>query len=144
MSLCDANAGDGRDTCLPCADVDVIITLMSDNLLYFGGNLDLLRRHVNDDPGASGMAKREVTREMRLEIKVFEDKWLWDRAAVATSRGSAEAGGRVAQAMQAFRTFLGENPGAPGFANLANMASRLVELRRVLGPTGSNGGGNES
>ncbi len=48
-----------------------------------------------------------------------------------------QAGGRVAQAMIAFRTFLGENPGAPGLAYLANMAPRLVELRRVLKPTGS-------
>jgi DNA modification methylase len=29
------------------------------------------------------------------------------------------------------------DPGAPGLAYLANMAPRLVELRRVLKPTGS-------
>ena len=46
-----------------------------------------------------------------------------------------EAGGRVSQAMQAVRTFLGENPGAPGLAYLTNMAPRLAELRRVLQPT---------
>ena len=45
-----------------------------------------------------------------------------------------EAGGRVSQAMQAFRTFLGEND---MLAYLAMMAPRLVELRRVLKPTGS-------
>ena len=48
-----------------------------------------------------------------------------------------QAVGRVAQAMISFRTFLGENPGAPGLAYLANMAPRLVELRRLLKPIGS-------
>ena len=45
-----------------------------------------------------------------------------------------EAGGRVSQAMQAFRTFLGESD---MLAYLAMMAPRLVELWRVLKPTGS-------
>ena len=45
-----------------------------------------------------------------------------------------EAGGRVSQAMQAFRTFLGESD---MLAYLAMMAPRLVELRRMLKPTGS-------
>ena len=41
---------------------------------------------------------------------------------------------RVSQVMQAFRTFLGESD---MLAYLAMMAPRLVELRRVLKPTGS-------
>ncbi|KKL10060.1 hypothetical protein LCGC14_2559610, partial [marine sediment metagenome] len=41
---------------------------------------------------------------------------------------------RVSQAMQAFRTFLGESD---MMAYLAMMASRLLELRRVLKPIGS-------
>ena len=40
-----------------------------------------------------------------------------------------EAGGRVSQAMQAFRTFLGEND---MLAYLAMMAPRLMELRRAM------------
>ena len=40
----------------------------------------------------------------------------------------------MSQAMQAFRTFLGESD---MLAYLAMMAPRLVELRRVLKPTGS-------
>ena len=28
---------------------------MTDNLLYYGDNLDVLRRHVKDDPGAPGL-----------------------------------------------------------------------------------------
>ena len=45
-----------------------------------------------------------------------------------------ESGGRVADVMRAFRTFLGETD---VLAYLAMMAPRLVELRRVLRETGS-------
>jgi DNA modification methylase len=44
-----------------------------------------------------------------------------------------EAGGKTSQVMQAFRTFLGEND---LLAYLAMMAPRLVELHRVLKPSG--------
>jgi site-specific DNA-methyltransferase (adenine-specific) len=44
------------------------------------------------------------------------------------------AGGKVADAMQAFRTFLGP---CDMLAYLVMMAPRLVEMRRVLKPTGS-------
>lgn len=49
-------------------------------------------------------------------------------------RSIRSAGGRVSQAMQAFRTFLGDSDMT---AYLAMMAPRLVELHRVLKPTGS-------
>ena len=45
-----------------------------------------------------------------------------------------EAGGRVAEVMRAFRTFLGESD---MMAYLAMMAPRLVDLRRVLREAGS-------
>jgi hypothetical protein len=45
-----------------------------------------------------------------------------------------ESGGRVSDVMQAFRRFLGTND---MLAYLTMMAPRLVELRRVLKPTGS-------
>ncbi len=53
---------------------------------------------------------------------------------VRTSPSVVAAGGPVAQAMIAFRTFLGEND---LLASLAHMAPSLVELRRVLQPTSS-------
>ncbi len=145
---------------------------MSDNLLYYGDNLDVLRWHVKDEsvdlvyldppfksnqdyPGAPGLfAKRNGTRAaapfvvracarsassdgLEPALRTQPDTWRWDRAAAEAFYAVVEAGGRVAQAMIAFRTFLGENPGAPGLAYLANMAPRLVELRRVFKPTGS-------
>ena len=124
---------------------------MTDNLLYYGDNLDVLRRHVKDEsvdlvyldpPFKSNQdynvlfAERDGTRAA-AQIKAFKDTWQWDRAAAEEFHEVVEAGGRISQALQAFRTFLGENPGAPGLAYLANMAPRLVELRRVLRPTGS-------
>jgi DNA modification methylase len=65
---------------------------------------------------------------------VFEDTWTWDEAAAAAFEGVVEKGGRVAQAMLAFRTFLGQSD---MLAYLSMMAPRLGELRRVLKPTGS-------
>jgi hypothetical protein len=47
---------------------------------------------------------------------------------------TVEAGGSVADVLRAFRTFLGTND---LLAYLSMMAPRLVELRRVLKPTGS-------
>jgi len=68
------------------------------------------------------------------QIKAFEDTWSWDQEAAAEYQRTVEAGGRVSQVMQAFRLFLGEND---MLAYLTMMAPRLVELRRVLKPTGS-------
>jgi adenine specific DNA methylase Mod len=68
------------------------------------------------------------------QIKAFEDTWTWDEAAARTFQEVVEAGGKVAQIMRAFQTFLS---GSDMLAYLAMMAPRLVELRRVLKPTGS-------
>ena len=63
--------------------------------------------------------------------------WRSRRAGTEALHEVVEAGGRVSQALQAFRTFLVENLGTPGLAHLAMMALCVVELRRVLKPTGS-------
>ena len=124
---------------------------MADNLpnqLYYGDNLDVLRLHVLDesvdlvylDPPFNSNANYNVLFAERdgtqaaAQIKAFEDTWQWDEGAARAYADVVEAGGRVSQAMQAFRTFLGETD---MLAYLAMMAPRLVELRRVLKPTGS-------
>jgi DNA modification methylase len=68
------------------------------------------------------------------QIKVFEDTWRWDSEAAARYDEVLRDGGKVAEALQAFRLFLGRSD---MMAYLANMAPRLVELRRVLKPHGS-------
>ena len=68
------------------------------------------------------------------QIKAFEDTWHWDEQAARSFEETVEAGGQVAEAMRAFRRLLGSND---MLAYLSMMAPRLVELRRVLKPTGS-------
>lgn len=121
---------------------------MAENTLYYGDNLDVLRRHVKDesvdliylDPPFNSNATYNVLfaehngTKAAARIKAFEDTWKWDQEAAKAYQVAVEAGGKVSQAMQAFRTFLGEND---VLAYLAMMAPRLMELRRVLKPTGS-------
>lgn len=121
---------------------------MTANVLYYGDNLDILRRYIKDEtidlvyldpPFKSNQdynvlfAEQDGTRAA-AQIKAFEDTWRWDQASAAAYQEMVEMGGRVSQVMQAFRTFLGEND---MLAYLSMMAPRLMELRRVLKPTGS-------
>jgi DNA modification methylase len=118
------------------------------NHLYYGDNLDVLRRHVKDesvdliylDPPFNSNAtynalfgEQDGTRSA-AQVTAFEDTWQWDTVAAATYQDCVERGGGVADALMAFRTFLGPSN---MLAYLSMMAPRLVELRRVLTPTGS-------
>jgi len=122
---------------------------MTTNTLYYGDNLDILRRYIKDesvdlvylDPPFKSNQDYNVLFQERngsrsaAQIKAFEDTWRWDQGAAEAYREIVEKGPeRVSQAMQGFRMFLGEND---MLAYLAMMAPRLVELRRVLKPTGS-------
>ncbi len=78
-------------------------------------------------------AEQDGTRAA-AQIKAFEDTWRWDQAAAAAYEEIVVKGGRVSQVMQAFRTFLGDSD---MLAYLSMMGPRLVELCRVLKPTGS-------
>jgi site-specific DNA-methyltransferase (adenine-specific) len=118
------------------------------NQLFFGDNLAVLRQHIKDDsidlvyldpPFNSNQdynvlfAERDGTRSA-AQIQAFQDTWRWDQAAAEAYQEVVEAGGHVAQVLMAFRAFLGETD---MLAYLSMMAPRLVELRRVLKPTGS-------
>lgn len=118
------------------------------NTLYYGDNLDILRRYVDDesvdlvylDPPFNSartynvlFAEQDGTRAA-AQIKVFEDTWRWDTAAASAYQEVVEAGGRVSQVLQSFRLSLGDSD---MLAYLSMMAPRLVELRRVLKKTGS-------
>jgi len=118
------------------------------NALYYGDNLDILRRYIKDesvdliylDPPFNSNQSYNVLFTNRTgtksdaQIKAFEDTWRWNIEAEAEYRNVVDAGGRVSQVMQAFRLFIGEND---MLAYLTMMAPRLAELRRVLKPTGS-------
>ena len=121
---------------------------MDENLLYYGDNLDVLRRHIQDEsvdliyldpPFKSNQdynvlfAEQDGSRAA-AQIKAFEDTWRWDTASAAAYQEVVERGGKVSQAMQAFRLLLGDSD---TLAYLSMMAPRLVELHRVLKSSGS-------
>ncbi len=120
----------------------------SENTLYYGDNLDVLRRHVDDesvdlvylDPPFNSsrnfnvlFAEQDGSRAA-AQIQAFEDTWQWDEAASAAYHEVVEGGGRVSEVLRAFRLFLGDTD---MLAYLSMMAPRLIELRRVLKETGS-------
>jgi DNA modification methylase len=114
----------------------------TDNALYYGDNLDVLRRHIKDesvdliylDPPFNSNATYDVHVSAQDARTAFEDTWRWDEAAARSYQETVAFGGRVAEAMRAFRTFLGDSN---LLAYLAMMAPRLAELRRVLKATGT-------
>jgi len=121
---------------------------MTENLLYYGDNLDILRRYIKDEtvdliyldpPFKSSQEYNVLFKEQNgsrsaAQIKAFGDTWRWDQAAAKAYQDVLDFGGRVAEAMRAFQTFLG---GSDMMAYLAMMSPRLIELRRVLKDTGS-------
>ena len=121
---------------------------MQKNQLYYGDNLTVLREHIKDesvdliylDPPFNSrqdynvlFAEKDGTRSSS-QIMAFEDTWEWNMDAEAAYEEIVERGGRVSDAMRAFRTFLGHSD---MMAYLAMMAPRLIELHRVLKETGS-------
>ncbi|EKD49608.1 MAG: hypothetical protein ACD_63C00093G0009 [uncultured bacterium] len=117
--------------------------------MYYGDNLDVLRRYIKDetidliylDPPFKSNRDYNVLFEERdgaqskAQIKVFEDSWQWDLEAANAYREIVEKGPeRVAKSMRAFRLLLSDND---MLAYLSMMAPCLVELHRVLKPTGS-------
>jgi DNA modification methylase len=118
------------------------------NTLFYGDNLDILRRYIDDgsidliylDPPWNKKATYNILfaekngSDSAAQIKAFEDTWHWDQAAAKAYCEVVEGGGQVADAMIGFRTLLGTND---MLAYLSMMAPRLIELHRVLKPTGS-------
>ena len=85
-------------------------------------NYNMLFRHVDGTPAAA-------------QIRAFDDTWGWNSAARDSYEESLVAGGDVGRVMHAFWEML--NGPCNMLAYLSMMAPRLVELRRVLKPTGS-------
>ena len=115
------------------------------NTLYYGDNLDVMRRHLKDesvdlvylDPPFNSNANYNVLFQEHdktksgSQVMAFEDTWHWDQTAALAYQETVESGGRVADVMRAFRTFLGTND---MLAYLSMMAPRLVEIRRIMKP----------
>ena len=121
--------------------------------LYYGDNLPILREKIEkesvdlvylDPPFNSAAAYNAFfpgkTGAAASQIKAFEDTWHWvnkDNASITelqTIIGDKRTPDAVKKLLQAYHDFLG---GCDMLAYLTMMAPRLVELHRVLKPTGS-------
>ena len=122
---------------------------MPDNKLYYGDNLQVLRDSVAAesvdlvylDPPFNSQAtynvlfKAPTGQKSEAQIEAFEDTWHWnDHAEQAFDEVMKSGNGDVAELLRALRSFLKEND---MMAYLTMMAVRLLELHRVLKPTGS-------
>jgi len=121
---------------------------MDENTLYYGDNLDILRRYIKDEtidlvyldpPFKSSqnyniLFKEKNGSQAASQIRAFEDTWTWSQDDEAVYADLVTKGGKVADCLQAFRTFLGP---CDMLAYLVMMAPRLAELRRVMKPTAS-------
>jgi adenine specific DNA methylase Mod len=117
------------------------------NKLYFGDNLDVLREHIQDesvdliylDPPFNSQANYNVLfktdgKSSEAQAEAFRDTWEWGEIAEAAYDDVIRASGDIALVLSGFRKWLGENA---MMAYLAMMTARLIELHRVLKPTGS-------
>lgn len=127
---------------------------MKNRTLYFGDNLDILREKIPDDtfdliyldpPFNSNrnynVLFKEGLQDSPSEVQAFEDSWHWTPVAQAAfeelvgvrpSKTPINAG--ISNLMQALEKLVGHND---VLAYLTMMTIRLIELRRVLKPTGS-------
>ena len=119
------------------------------NTLYYGDNLDILRSSIADasvdliylDPPFNSkrdynvLFKEKSGESSPAQIQAFTDTWEWDRAAEAAFDELIQRGPHnVATMISAMHEFVGRND---MMAYLVMLAQRLVELHRVLKPTGS-------
>src|SRR5215210_5273812 len=120
-----------------------------DNTLFYGDNLPILREHIADqsvdlvylDPPFNSnrsynvLFREESGQEAQSQITAFEDTWHWNQAAEQAYHHLVTLGADdVGRMVAALRQFIGPNQ---MMAYLVMMAARLVELHRVLKPTGS-------
>ncbi len=121
------------------------------NRLYYGDNLDVLRdrSHFPDasvdlvylDPPFNSnrsynvLFKTRSGAESQAQIEAFDDTWTWSQQVEHQYLELVTLGPpRAAHALEAMRGLLSEND---VLAYLVMMTARLVELHRVLKPTGS-------
>ncbi len=122
------------------------------NTLYYGDNLQVLRDHVpsasvdlvyldppfNSNASYNVLFRERTGEESPAQIKAFTDTWEWTQETEYTFEVDIIQNPAVPSAVKemitAFRQFIGRNA---MMAYLVMMAPRLVELHRVLKPTGS-------
>ena len=122
------------------------------NTLFYGDNLQVLRDHVpaesvdlvyldppfNSNASYNVLFRERTGEESPAQIRAFTDTWEWTQETERTFEMDIIQNPAVPSAVKdmisAFRQFIGRNA---MMAYLVMMAPRLVELHRVLKPTGS-------
>jgi adenine specific DNA methylase Mod len=117
--------------------------------LHYGDNLHVLRAHVpsdsvdliyldppfNSNANYNVLFKSPAGEKSDAQLEAFEDTWHWnDSAEQAFDEVMQSDNTDVSEMLRAMRSFLREND---MMAYLTMMAVRLLELHRVLKPTGS-------
>lgn len=120
------------------------------NKLYYGDNLDVLREHIetesvdlvyldppfNSNRSYNVLLKEKSGDEAQAQIEAFDDTWTWshETETLYVEMMNGPASNRVKDALEAMRKLLGDND---MLAYLVMMTARLIELHRVLKPSGS-------
>lgn len=124
--------------------------MAAENALFYGDNLDILRQHIagesvdliyldppfNSNRSYNVLFKTRSGDESQAQVEAFDDTWTWSQQAEALYNSMVQGGApvKVAEALEAMRRLLGDND---VLAYIVMMTGRLVELHRVLKPTGS-------
>jgi site-specific DNA-methyltransferase (adenine-specific) len=121
----------------------------SRNVLFCGDNLDILRNEIgaesvgliyldppfNSNASYSAIFDTPAACEPASRIEAFHDAWRWDAQAHDAFDQAVRSGSAGAAAMlRAMRSVLQDND---MMAYLAMMAVRLMDMHRVLKPTGT-------
>jgi DNA modification methylase len=119
------------------------------NELYYGDNLEIIRKSIKDesvdliylDPPFNSNADYNVLfrspdgKNSHAQVEAFKDTWHWGHEAENAFDDVLKSGfSNCAEMLRMFRSFLREND---MMAYLVMMTVRLIELHRVLKPTGS-------
>ncbi|EFH79607.1 DNA methyltransferase [Ktedonobacter racemifer] len=122
---------------------------ITENTLFYGDNFDILREYFIDecvdliylDPPFNSnrnynvLFKDEHGSDSEAQITAFEDTWHWTVATEHTYYHILNhSSDKVVEMITALRAFIGTNQ---MMAYLVMMTARLIELHRVLKPTGS-------
>lgn len=119
------------------------------NTLFYGDNLHILRDHIppesvdliyldppfNSNRSYNVLFKDESGANADAQITAFDDSWHWGESAEAIYSELVQGEyAEVGTLISAMRQFVGTNQ---MMAYLVMMAARLIELHKVLKPTGS-------
>jgi len=119
------------------------------NQLYYGDNLDVLRRYIKDesvdliylDPPFNSKRNyniiyRDGTSDATAQVQAFEDTWAWNDEAESAFHEvvTASPNNGAREFLASMQRLIGKND---MLAYLSMMTIRLVELKRVLKPNGS-------